>query len=138
MQYKIPVQIENEDPIFLWLSLRQLIIIMIWMWIWYMVYNSLLKQVWQEMAAIPSIIIALIAVIIAIFKQYEMTFVPFVLAILRFNVNSKNRVWQSWTDSFQAIDIWYVTQSGDKKIDNIDFDSKIDKIKKLEDKIQKI
>ena len=138
MQYKIPVQIENEDPIFLWLSLRQLIIIMVWMWIWYMVYNSLLKQVWQEMAAIPSIIIALIAVIVAIFKQYEMTFVPFVLAILRFNVNSKNRVWQSWTDSFQAIDIWYVTQSWDKKIDNIDFDSKIDKIKKLEDKIQKI
>ena len=29
MQYKIPVQIENEDPIFLGLSLRQLTIIMI-------------------------------------------------------------------------------------------------------------
>jgi hypothetical protein len=30
MQYKIPVQIENEDPIMLWLSLRQLMIIMVW------------------------------------------------------------------------------------------------------------
>lgn len=29
MQYKIPVQVENEDPIFLGLSLRQLMIIMI-------------------------------------------------------------------------------------------------------------
>jgi len=29
MQYKIPVQIENEDPIFLGLSLRQLAIMML-------------------------------------------------------------------------------------------------------------
>lgn len=28
MQYKIPVQIENEDPIFMGLSLRQLFIIL--------------------------------------------------------------------------------------------------------------
>jgi hypothetical protein len=32
MQYKIPVQIENEDPIVLWLSIRQLAIIFIWWW----------------------------------------------------------------------------------------------------------
>jgi hypothetical protein len=29
MQYKIPVQIENDDPIFLGMSLKQLIILMI-------------------------------------------------------------------------------------------------------------
>lgn len=29
MQYKIPVQVENEDPILLGLSLRQLTIVMI-------------------------------------------------------------------------------------------------------------
>ncbi len=30
MQYKIPIQIENEDTIVAGLSLRQLIIIMVW------------------------------------------------------------------------------------------------------------
>jgi len=59
MQYKIPVQIENEDPILLWLSLRQLTIVMIWFWIWYSVFKSLLP-IWTEVAAIPAIIIATI------------------------------------------------------------------------------
>jgi len=41
MQYKIPVQIENEDPIFLGLSLRQLIIIMIAFSIAYGIFTGL-------------------------------------------------------------------------------------------------
>lgn len=138
MQYKIPVQIENEDPIFLWLSLRQLFVIILWLWIAYLIFKSLEPKVWIQVAAIPSMIIWVISIVIAIFKQYEMTFVPFMLAILRFNVNSKERNWQKWVDSFQAIDIWFVTSIDTKKTDNIDFDKKIDKIKNLEDKIKRI
>jgi hypothetical protein len=41
MQYKIPVQIENEDPILLGLSLRQLAIIMVFFGIAYSIYTSL-------------------------------------------------------------------------------------------------
>ncbi len=41
MQYKIPVQIENEDPILLGLSLRQLTIIMISWAIAYQTFKSL-------------------------------------------------------------------------------------------------
>ena len=54
MQYKIPVQIENEDPIFLWLSLRQLGIIMIGWWISYSIFGSLVNSVGFEIAIIPS------------------------------------------------------------------------------------
>ena len=54
MQYKIPVQIENEDPIFLGLSLRQLMIIMIGFGIAYLLFQNLAPQTGGEVALIPS------------------------------------------------------------------------------------
>ena len=138
MQYKIPVQIENEDPIIFWLSLRQLTIMIIWWAIAYSVFKSLVSSVWAEVAAIPSIIIAWIAFMIAVFKHSEMTFVPFVLNILRYNTNGKERVWVKWVDSFQPIDIWFTTNLDEKKDDEIDFKDKLDKIKELDEKLNKI
>lgn len=138
MQYKIPVQIENEDPIFMGLSLRQLWIIMIWFWIAYSLYKNLAEKVWVEIAAIPSIIISVISVLIATFKQYEMTFIPFILSIIRFNITTKERKWVNWTDSFQPIDIWYLSSYGTQKQDDIDLKSKIDKINEIENKIDKL
>ena len=138
MQYKIPVQIENEDPIFLGLSLRQLAIIMIGGWIAYSVFNSLVQKSWPEVAAIPGVLIFIIFVFVAIFKQYEMTFVPFILSLVRLNVNARERKWDRWIDSHQALDVWYVTSYEIKKDKSIDYNSKIDKIKELEEKLQKI
>lgn len=57
MQYKIPVQIENEDPIFMGLSLRQLFIIMIGGGIAYLVFKSLSPSIGVKIAFIPSGII---------------------------------------------------------------------------------
>jgi hypothetical protein len=138
MQYKIPVQIENEDPVFLWLSLRQLWIIMIWFWISYALLKNLAPKLWTEVAAIPAIAIALVSILIATFKQSEMTFIPFMLSLIKFNINTKERVWINWTDSFQPIDIWYLSSYDSKKQENIDFKSKIDKINEIENKIEKL
>lgn len=138
MQYKIPVQIENEDPIFLGLSLRQLTILMVGWWIAYSVFTSLVEVVPTEIAFIPSVTIAIVAFLIAVFKHSEMTFIPFILAFARFHTNTKERLWSQWVDSFQPIDIGYVTHSEVKKTENIDLTSKIDKIKELESKINKI
>lgn len=138
MQYKIPVQIENEDPILLWLSIRQLAIILIWWWIWYSLFTSLAPKTWAEIAAIPSILIWGIALAIAIFKYYEMTFIPLVLAFIRFKTNLEERKWIMWVDSFQPIDVWYLTGSLEKKEEKIDIASKLDKRKELEEKLNKI
>jgi len=138
VQYKIPVQIENEDPIVLGLSLRQLVILMIWWWIAYSLFTSLAKNIDPQIAAVPAIIIALIAILIAILKVNEMTFIPFVLSFLKFNINEKNRRWSKWVDSFSKIDLWYITISQDKREEKIDFKEKIDKINELNDKINKI
>ena len=137
MQYKIPVQIENEDPILLWLSLRQLSIVMIWFWIWYSIFKSL-APIWVEIAAIPAITIAVIWVVIAIFKYSEMTFIEFLLSFIRYKVNIDNRKWVKWVDSYYLMDIWSISNI-EKKIDNkIDFQDKINKMKEMEDKLNKI
>lgn len=138
MQYKIPVQIENEDPIVLWLSLRQLAIIVAGWWISYSLFISIAQNAWPEIAAIPSIAIFLVAVLIAIFKYSEMTFIPFILAFVRFKTNLEERKWSKWVDSFQPLDIWFLSNIENKTDKKIDFTSKIDKIKELEDKINKI
>lgn len=137
MQYKIPVQIENEDPILLWLSLRQLAIIMVWFWIAYQTFKWLEPNLWAEIALVPSILIATITFLIAVFRSYEMSFVPFVLSFLRLNINSKERKWDQWTDSFDCLKIWYI-RLDEKKEEKIDFQNKIDKINSLEDKLSKI
>jgi len=54
MQYKIPVQIENEDPIVLGLSIRQLAICIIFFMIAYSLFTSLEQSVGTEVALIPS------------------------------------------------------------------------------------
>lgn len=138
MQYKIPVQIENDDPIILWLSLKQLMIIMGWWWIWYWVFNSLEPHAGWEIAIIPTVIIVWITLFIALFKQYEMTFLPFILAFLRFNINFKERSWVKAVDSFPALDIWIIVNNDKKEDTNMDFKNRSEKIKSLEDNLNKI
>jgi len=106
MQYKIPVQIENEDPIFLWLGLKQLAIMVVWGWIWYNIFKALVDSLWPEVAAIPSVIVFVIAFAIAKFRIAWMTFLNFIYSFIRFKVNLEERKWIKWVDSFQAIDIW--------------------------------
>lgn len=138
MQYKIPVQIENDDPIVLWLSLKQLVILMVWWAISYWIFNSLVLSTSQEVALIPAVIIFLITLFIALFKQYEMTFLPFILAFLRFNINFKERYWTKAVDSFSPLEIWIIINNAKKEDITINFDSKIEKIKSLEDNLNKL
>ena len=138
MQYKIPVQIENEDPIVIGLSLRQLMIIMGFGWVWYLFFISLAEIAPVEVAVIPAIILLLLWVLIAKFKQYGMSFVGYVLSFLRLKSNVPERRWMQWVDSFQPIDIWFQSESKDEKTQKVNFDSKRDKMKNIEDHLHKI
>lgn len=137
MQYKIPINIENEDPIVLGLSLRQLAIIFWWLGVWYAAYSSLSPIVWEKLALVPFIIFWLIWLAIAVFKISEMTFMVFILAWIRSFVNQKERYWQKWIDSFSALDIGYIINI-QNKVEKVDFWNKIEKIKSLEEQLEKI
>ncbi len=138
MQYKIPVQIENADKIIFNLSIKQLSIIMIWWGIAYAYFKWMEPNVWTEIAAIPAIIIIVLAIIVAVFKNHEMTFIPFILSLIRLHVNSKSRYWMNTVDSFQPIDVGYVKSNDIKIEEKIDFKSKMDKINEINEKLKKI
>ena len=138
MQYKIPVQIENEDVIIFNLSLKQLIILLIFGAIAYSVFKAIEPALWWAVAAIPAIFIVLIWLIIVLFKHSEMTFIPFILNLIRVNVDWEDKIWVKWVDSIDPLDIWYVTQIENKKENLIELSSKKDKIKKITEKLNKI
>jgi hypothetical protein len=111
MQYKIPVQIENEDTIFLGLSLRQLSIIMVGGGIAYSIFTSLQPNVGGEIALAPSGLVLALAVVMALFRSSEMTFMPFVLNFVRMKLNNEMRVWSQGVDSYSRLEVGYVTSS---------------------------
>ena len=100
MQYKIPVQVENEDTIFLWLSLRQIIIMMAWFWIGSVVLKSLQVALPFEIAIIPAWLIVWFSALIALVKIHHMTFLPLIMAISISFVRPSSRYWKKWVDSF--------------------------------------
>lgn len=93
LQYKIPIQIENEDVIVLGLSLRQLVIIMIWGGIAYGLFRFAEPRIGAQPALIVAIPFVVIGLIVALMKISEMTFLPVTLNYFRLLLNSKERRW---------------------------------------------
>lgn len=60
MQYKIPIQIENEDTIVAGLSLRQLVIMMVWGGMAYGIFKSLEPNLGSEISLIFALPFAII------------------------------------------------------------------------------
>lgn len=110
MQYKIPLSIENEDEIVMWLSLRQLGIIGVHGGIAWGIFNLLEKQVGGTIALVFAIPVVIVGIIVALMKIAEMTFLPTLLNFIRLSLNGKERPWSQWTDSFSEIDIGFIAQ----------------------------
>jgi hypothetical protein len=89
-------------------------------------------------AFIPAILPIVITVIVVKFNVAGMRFVTFLLAALRFNINPKERIWFNTVDSFQPIDIGFLSNIEQKQEEKVDFTSKIDKIKTLDEQIKKL
>ena len=77
-----------------------------------MIFKSLESGVGPEIAAIPAVIVVLIALFIALFRNAEMTFLPFILNLMRLNLNTNVRVWNKGTDSFPNLEVGYVSSYG--------------------------
>lgn len=115
MQYKIPLQIENEDTIFLGLSLRQLAIIMGWGGVAYGVFKYIEPRLGGTVGLIFAGVFVSIGIGIALVRVAEMTFFPTILNTLRLHLNAKVRPWSQGTDSYPEIEIGVITQSTAQK-----------------------
>lgn len=113
MQYKIPIQIENEDTIIFNLSLRQMGIIIVWVILAFGLFNKFQWVVPNTPLFIICIVIIAVFFIVAKFRTHEMTFLPFILNLLRFRINGNGsnntgRVWMRWVDSYSPLEMGYV------------------------------
>ena len=54
------------------------------------------------------------------------------------NVNLRERFWIMWTDSFDPLTLWFITNSEDKKDEQVDFSEKLEKIKNIDQSLDKI
>jgi hypothetical protein len=108
MQYKIPLQIENEDTIVAWLSLRQLGIMAGWGGIGYAIFNMLEPEVGPQVATAFAVVPIAIGIIIALIRIAEMTFLPVVLNLTRLHLNAKIREWSLGTDSYSDLEVGYI------------------------------
>lgn len=115
MQYKIPIQIENEDVIVAWLSLRQLMIMMIWGGIGYGIFKYAETRIGANIGLWLGAPFVLIGVIVALVRISEMTFLPITLNFLRLSLNAKSRMWSQWADSYSEMDIGYISPSNAQK-----------------------
>jgi hypothetical protein len=60
------------------------------------------------------------------------------LAFIRYKINFDTRKWTKWIDSFSLLDIWYIVNE-DKKVENkVDFEDKLNKMKEMDEKLEKI
>ena len=67
-----------------------------------------------------------------------MTFIPFVLALVRLNIFPRERSWQYTVDSFQPLDIGFLIHEQEIKQQNVDLQKKIDTMQELQEKLKKI
>ncbi len=98
MQYKIPIQVENEDTIILGLSLRQMGIIIVGLILAFGFFNKFQTTLPKTPLIIICILIAGIFFLIAKFRTHDMTFLPFILNLVRYKINGNGaqgagRIW---------------------------------------------
>ncbi len=140
MQYKIPIQIENEDTIVAGLSLRQLAIMMLWWGIAYGIFQKLSATAWETVGLFVAIPIVITGITIALLKVSEMTFLPTIISIIRLSLNAKSRMWSHGTDSYSDLEIGYVILPNQAKLSesNKSLESRISDDHQVSEKILKL
>jgi hypothetical protein len=67
-----------------------------------------------------------------------MTFLPYILNLIRQSINWWPKKWMKWVDSFQPIDIWYVKKSIEQKEKKIEIVNKKESLEDLKEKLKNI
>jgi hypothetical protein len=93
LQYKIPQNVQVEDKIVAFLTLRQLIICGLGGGIAYLLYITLQPNYYFEVWLPPVAIISLLTIAIAFVKINNNTFTKWVLLLIEFLANPRKRMW---------------------------------------------
>ena len=95
LQYKIPQNVQLEDKILYFLTMKQLIICGIGGGIAYTLYIGLAPTYYIEVWGLPVLLISLLTVAIAFLKINNISFTRYVLLALEFTINPQKRRWNN-------------------------------------------
>ena len=99
MQYKIPQNVQIEDKIVSFLTIRQLIICSIGGGIAYVFYITLAPIYYAEVWGPPVFLTSLLTLAIAFLKINDIRFTKWVLLLSEFLINPRRRVWDKTANS---------------------------------------
>lgn len=119
MQFKIPQNIDIEEKILPFLTLKQLFILLGGGAVAYLIYIASVGRYDPSIYLIPVILIVVVTVLIAFFKMENITFIKLVLLMLESLINPRTRVWFHYAEPLSPLDEYEVLvqleHEGDKK-----------------------
>ncbi len=132
MQFKVPQNVQIEDKILPFMTLRQFVIVGVGGGFTYLIYLMLehqSSQIWMP----PVFILGFLTVAIAFLKIRGISFVNFILLLLERYLNETKRVWAK-----SAGDIFPQLPFFDKKQNNETKTAKETKLKASTDEVKKL
>ena len=115
LQFKIPQNVQREDQILSFLTMRQLIIIGVGGGICYMLFISLSKTFFIEVWGIIILFPMLLTIAVAFIKINGVSFTKYALLILEYQINPKKRVWNNKQTVINEINALMIHSSSKKQ-----------------------
>jgi len=116
LRVKIPQNVEREDQIIFFITMRQLIILIVGGGITYFIFSFFQRNFpWESWMWIPIVFCGAITAAIAFFKFNELDFVEIILLLLEKVFLTNKQIWQNGADSYFLAKNLDLTQ---KKKDN--------------------
>ncbi|MFN7160478.1 MAG: PrgI family protein [Candidatus Gracilibacteria bacterium] len=119
MQFKIPQNIDIEEKILPFLTIKQLFILLGGGAVAYLIYIASVGRYDPSIYLIPVILIVVVTVLIAFFKMENITFIKLVLLMMESLINPRTRVWFHYAEPLSPLDeydiLLQLEQEGTKK-----------------------
>lgn len=108
MQFKIPQNIDIEEKILPFLTLKQLFILLGGGAIAYLIYIASVGRYDPSIYLIPVVLVSVVTVLIAFFKMENITFIKLVLLMMESVINPRTRVWFHYAEPLSLLDEYEV------------------------------
>ena len=103
MQFKIPQNVEVEDKILPFMTLKQLFILFGGGGVAYIIYIVSVGRYEPQIFMIPVSLVLIITVLIAYFRMENITFLKLVVLVLEQLINSQKRIWYHYADPLSPL-----------------------------------
>lgn len=105
MKFKVPQNVEIEDKIIAFVSLRQLFILMGGGGVAYIIYIVSVDRFPLTAYIVPVSVVIILTVLIAFFKIDNITFLKAITLFLEGIINPNKRIWQHYTSLPDHLDL---------------------------------